>query len=269
MIDTEAAGRSAWLGESASWFAFGTAPTARGLATTERRPGLMCLWWLGDPHRLENNIWLEDPRAAGEPGAALGALGGRLAQSAAATDLRLPVGPCLPAWAAAAARHGFEPAEEDPLMARDLHAPPASAPGGPPAAIRVRAADAPADRALALGVIVSVWGDPDVCRFFAPEGASRLYLAEQGAAPAGAATTMRDGDGVRIFSVSTREDWRRQGVARALLDGIATAEAAAGVRWATLRTVDELVPLYTAAGFEVVGRMARFRRPSGPHDPAP
>lgn len=269
MITTEAAGRSAWLGECASWFAYGTAPSGQGVATVERRPGLMCLWWLGDPHRLENNIWLEDPQAAGEPAAALNALDSRLAHSAASTDLRLPVGPALPAWAAAAVCHGFQPAEEDPLMARDLHAPPASATAPPHAAVRVRAADAPADRAVALEVIVSVWGDPDVCRFFAPDGASRLYLAELNGAPAGAATTMRNGDGVRIFSVSTREDRRRHGVARALLDGIAATESAAGVRWATLRTVDELVPLYARAGFAVVGRMARYRRPPGPHTPAP
>lgn len=249
--------RAAWVGEMESWFAFGAAPEASSLASAERRPGIVCVWWLGEPGRMENNLVIS-PDEAGDPSVAFDTLRERLDASRVATDLRLPAASGVAAWMSAAQSRSFVLEGVDPIMARDLTETTSvsQAPVGVMPADDTRAHDRAAD------VIAGVWGDPGICRFFAPPSATRLFLAERAGCSVGAATTFRWGDLVCIFSVTTLPEYRKQGVAHALLHGIAVEEGARGARWAVVRTVDGLVPFYEHAGFRTVIREHRYRRPA-------
>ena len=249
--------QTAWVGEMESWFAFGAAPEASGLASAERGPGMVCVWWLDEPGRMENNLVIS-PDEAGDPDVAFASLGERLDASRAATDLRLPAEGGVAAWVSAAQRRGFVLEGVDPIMASDLTERACVS----RMLVRVVPADDTGTHDRAADVIEAVWGDPGICRFFAPPSATRLFLAERDGRSIGAATTFRCDDLVCIFSVTTLPKYRKQGVAHALLHGIAEEERARGAQWAIVRTVDGLVSFYEHAGFRTVIREQRYRRPA-------
>jgi len=244
-----------WRAHCADWCAWGLQPEAAGLFAVERRPGVVCAWWLGPPHDMQHNLWVDAP-PEGDPAEVLGLVRG----SRGTVDLRLPVAPGAGRWSGAAHRLGYSLAELNPLMACPLPAPAAAT---PPPGIAVGLADGPGDYEAALGVVEAVFGGPHVLtRFFAPRQGCRVYLGRWEGVPA-AAASVRPGDGLAdIYSVSTRPQFRRRGLARALLHCILATEAAHGLTTASLRTIDALVPYYGRLGFRVVGQSQRLRRPT-------
>jgi len=78
-------------------------------------------------------------------------------------------------------------------------------------------------------------------------------MVRDGLAVAGAWSLIEDTD-CGIYAVATVPEWRRRGVARALMQGVLGDAYRRGARTATLQSTPMGVPLYTSMGFTPVGR---------------
>jgi len=251
-VSPSAAALLAWRAQCADWCLWGARPEAAGVFAVERRAGVVCAWSLDAATNVQDNLWVDEAGAA-DPDTLLDAVG-TLRRDRGTIDLRLPPAGAR-RWTVAALRRGYRLAEVNPLMVCEQ-----SAAGDLPAGAEVRQAGGDADYEAALATVeVSFGGPRRLTRFFAPRGACRVYLALQDGVPAAAACATPSPGRVDIYSVSTRPEYRRRGLARGLLLHLLASERALGGAVAGLRTVDALVPFYERLGFRVVGRTARLR----------
>jgi GNAT superfamily N-acetyltransferase len=78
-------------------------------------------------------------------------------------------------------------------------------------------------------------------------------MIQDGYAVAGAWSFLRGGD-CGIYAVGTVPEWRRRGLARALMEHVLADAQHRGARTATLQSTRMGLPLYNSLGFEPAGR---------------
>lgn len=137
----------------------------------------------------------------------------------------------------------------------------------PPPAVRSLDRAATAGRATTRGearaahqVICEVFALPSdpMARWTTGNPAVQLYLAYWAGQPVSALTTLRDGNTVGVYHVTTRPGYRRRGLAGHLV-ALALDEArAAGADLATLTATPEARPLYESLGFRACGWMEQW-----------
>jgi ribosomal protein S18 acetylase RimI-like enzyme len=91
-------------------------------------------------------------------------------------------------------------------------------------------------------------GDPP-----APPGLAAWVMVREGEAVAGAWSFLH-GTGCGIYTVGTLPGWRRQGIARSLVEHALAAARCRGARTASLQSTRMGQALYASLGFEPVGR---------------
>ena len=67
------------------------------------------------------------------------------------------------------------------------------------------------------------------------------------------------GEYARLFFVNTEPAWRRRGIGRTMTAQALRAAASSGARRAVLDSTDAGVSVYSGLGFEVAGRLTRYR----------
>lgn len=110
------------------------------------------------------------------------------------------------------------------------------------------------------------WGGSAVADGLTAPHVAALVAFGAEAAPSGFAFWRKLDDEAEILSIAVEPAAQRRGCARALLSAICSAARAAGIRRLFLE-VDEgnaaASALYRAAGFETIGRRARYYRSGG------
>ncbi|HKD76122.1 MAG TPA: GNAT family N-acetyltransferase, partial [Ktedonobacterales bacterium] len=117
--------------------------------------------------------------------------------------------------------------------------------------ITARAAATPVEAELAMRVMCSVYGIiPEPMRHWCVDNSHfTLYLAWVGAEPAGALATQIDGGIAGFFHVATLPQWRRRGVARAMMVQALLGARQAGATVAALTATPMAEALYRDLGF--------------------
>jgi ribosomal protein S18 acetylase RimI-like enzyme len=64
----------------------------------------------------------------------------------------------------------------------------------------------------------------------------------------------------RVFFVNTDPAWRRRGIGRTMTAEALRAAASSGARRAVLDSTEAGLSVYASLGFEVAGRLTRYRR---------
>ena len=91
-------------------------------------------------------------------------------------------------------------------------------------------------------------GDPE-----SAAGLTAWVMIQEGAAVAGAWSFLHESD-CGIYAVGTLPEWRRRGLARALMEHVLADAQRRGAWTATLQSTRIAQPLYESLGFEPVGR---------------
>ena len=124
-------------------------------------------------------------------------------------------------------------------------------------------ADAPAVAALERTIFgVDAWSDPAVLEELTAPG-RRAVVAVDGAEVVGYAVTLTTGDAVDLQRIAVREDHRRRGLARALLDALVSGATGDGVERMLLEVGAgnrAARTFYAAEGFEEISRRRRYYR---------
>jgi len=97
-------------------------------------------------------------------------------------------------------------------------------------------------------VRVTDLGDPE-----SAAGLTAWVMIQEGAAVAGSWSFLHESD-CGIYAVGTLPEWRRRGLARALMEHVLADAQRRGARTATLQSTRIAQPLYESLGFEPVGR---------------
>jgi GNAT superfamily N-acetyltransferase len=84
-------------------------------------------------------------------------------------------------------------------------------------------------------------------------GLTAWVMIRDGYAVAGAWSFLRESD-CGIYAVGTVPEWRRRGLARALMEHVLADAQHRGARTATLQSTRMGLPLYNSLGFEPAGR---------------
>lgn len=259
MRDDRSLAARAWLNECRGWLALGGLGDGRhGAFEIEEVAGLICAWWRGED-RWTPNLLLAPVAGGAALGRALEAVAERAEVSDVATTLRVLEAEDPADQDASLARLGYAPRERYPLMALPL---PRAAPDPPQAAgvsaHRVRTEE---DAAAALLIARSVYRDPPgLTEFFGPPGPVRAYLARRHGAPAATASLWPFAGVAGVFSVATSPEHRRRGAATAAIRALLRDAEREGFGLAALRTMPDLLGMYSRLGFTVVGHTRHYRR---------
>ncbi len=127
----------------------------------------------------------------------------------------------------------------------------------------VRASIAAATRAAGdEPVPISDLGEPG-----GAPGPTGWVMIHDGVAVAGAWSILYERD-CGIYTVGTLPQWRRRGLARALMEHVLADAQRRGARTATLQSTRMGVPLYESLGFEPVGRYEEWASRAAARSPA-
>jgi GNAT superfamily N-acetyltransferase len=251
----------AWKNECEGWLALGKAAGPQAVFRLEEVAGVVCAWWQGGVGEMENYLMV-DPTAATSPTKALKTLNPLVKASRAGSVLRFLASDENQGWRQAAEQQGYTYRESSPLMIKRLD--PSNRSPSPPPYIQIRPVENQEDYQTAFEVIHTVYrGSRQLTAFFNPHQTVRIYLAEWEGVPAASATLWRYAEVAGVYSVATLPEFRRRGLAVAVVNALLNDVIAQGFHYACLRTTDNLIPLYQRSGFAVTGRVARFFRPSG------
>lgn len=246
----------AWANECAGWLALGKAKEARGLYVIGQDDNIV---WArpddGAPRGLPVMVLVE--RATPDEERQLRQAVHQYGVSKVPLYVSLPPEGDLDGWHVAARRLGFRHESIQLLMTCPLTKERSVA---EPARYDVVEAVSDADWNAALAVIGEVYEDPEgLTEFYNPRGIVRLFLLRVNDEPA-AAAALWPFDGVAgIYSVATRQRFRRLGMAYAVVEHMLRRAAAEGFPLASLRTTGELMALYMRHGFGVAGQIHRYR----------
>jgi len=249
---------AAWDNESEGWLALGNAPEARGVYRVERRDGVICAWWQGEPGRAANQLRVGRVDAA-DPCQALDALFPEIAASPSACDLRLPPGGGADAWVQAAHALGFGIRGTDVLMACDFGT--VRPLWKIPAEVTVQAADSEEEHRAAVALVRSVCQEPPgLTEFFLARGRVRVYLGRWRGEPAASAALWPFAGAAGIHCVAALPEFQKHGLVTAVLQTLLDDAQTQGFRAAVLHADENLIRFYQRSGFQAVGRSARLRR---------
>lgn len=127
----------------------------------------------------------------------------------------------------------------------------------------VRASVAAATRAAGdEPVPIADLGEPE-----SVPGLTAWVILQDDVAVAGAWTFLRESD-CGIYTVGTLPEWRRRGLARALMEHVLADAQLRGARTATLQSTRLGQPLYESLGFEPVGRYEEWASRAAASRPA-
>ena len=246
----------AWRNECEGWLALGSHAAKKAPFRLELFHGIVCVWWQGTPGDMENYLLLP-PAYNGDLEAALLDLQPAIRRTRSATILR-----CLTAeeshdWRRTLSRCQFFLADTALLMACPLEGF-AGCPGANRQII-VSPVETPAQYEAACQLVQRVFNNPvELTQFFANPELTRLYAAWQDGQVIASATLWPFGGTAGVYSVATDPLFRYQGVASAVVERLLIDAFKLGFAWATLRTTDNLFPVYQACGFQPAGRVSRW-----------
>ena len=251
-------GALAWQNEREGWLLLGEAQADAGPFRLETHQGVTCAWWQGPAGEMENYLMLS-PGYIGELEKAIPALVPLIQANGAVTVLRYLQTDERPEWRQVLTRSGFILADTAPLMATHM----SSSPAFPRENTQVRAerVEVACEYQEACALTQRIFGGPlSVTRFFAQPELTQMYAAWLGKNLVAAATLWPFCGTAGLYSVGTEPNLRRQGIAAAVMNRLLADAWQDGFSIATLRTTDNLTPVYVAGGFQTVGRVVRWVR---------
>jgi GNAT superfamily N-acetyltransferase len=148
-------------------------------------------------------------------------------------------------------RAGFRLARIEALMVRDLTAP---IPPADPRVQRVDSIDAGEQVSrVARSRQISV-------EHLVPNSPLRLYRADAGGSPVGWVRSIDGGEGARwVSNLFVQPEYRRKGLATALMNRMLADDAALGYAWSVLLATHAGAALYPSLGYEQIGTLLLFR----------
>jgi len=223
--------------------------------------GIICAWWQGANGEMENYLMLP-PGYTGNLNSALKSLMPHIQSNASASVLRYLQTEERPEWRQSLSHHGLIQADSAPLMAANLQDDLVFLRVNDQ--VRVARVEAACEYQEACALAQRIFGGPlSVTRFFAQPGWTSIYAAWLGDDLVGAATLWPFGGAAGVYSVVTQPEFRRQGIAAAVMNRLLADARQSGFSTATLRTTDALIPVYAPGGFLKVGRVVRWVRLGG------
>lgn len=223
----------------------------------EERHGLVCAWRVADVPYMPNFIHVSPEWTRALPDIVKRPdLQEKMASSEAVTEIRLlaPDAETTRALENELAEAGFHRSASMPVMIRHGEASEPLRHGDEALRLDIRKAENREDFDRAFRLIHQVFGGPLVMnRFFVPDDGSVIpYYAMLDGEPVSAAVVWPYANVYGIYSVSTLETHRKRGFATRLLQHMLRDQG--DFPFASLRTTDDLVPLYGKLGFREVGR---------------
>jgi GNAT superfamily N-acetyltransferase len=252
----------AWMNECEGWLALGRRSFT--MYRVEDKHGLICAWRTADVAFMPNFIHvppglesvLQEILTQPE-------LQAPIDQSEAVTEIRLldPGDGRAAKIESALAGAGFARSDSMPVMVKkwDGDSPDPPETEGGPDICRIDPKEDKAAFSGAFDVIQRSFGGPDVLnRFFVPDDGTVIpYVARLDGKAVSAAVVWPFWNVYGIYSVSTLESHRGQGLATRLLQRM--LRDAGGFAFSSLRTTDALIPLYERLGYREAGRCLCFR----------
>jgi GNAT superfamily N-acetyltransferase len=249
--------RRAWINECRGWLALGRVPEASGTFEVEQQDGVVIAWWRGDPGRVENNLLVET-ESPETVAAILDLCWSRITASSTRTIIRVVRGADADQWHTLAVSRGFYSLGPAPFMVCDLRS--ALPHISPDPQIDIRPALSAADHATALRIAERVYRDPPgLTQFFGAPAVVHNYIGTWAGQAACSAVLWEFSDVAGIYSVATLPEFRRRGLASAIVVAMMREAQQRGLDLAALRTSFDLVPLYERLAYRVSGSLMHFK----------